>query len=256
MSEVGKLLIETITDSDPAIRDRSVRELVATVERRRETRGLRGARTVSPRPAEPLRTGPRLALSPCALPLRDPGSTRRSRRGHIPFAGFMDLMERRYEQAIATFLEAMQARRAQRRDLQRAGAGLRADRLRDPGRPGAAVGSELSGQSLDVPGRRRRRASAAASSPASRARVGRGAVSRSWSSRRPCGWTCRTAAGPTSSSSAWIFPRARGCSISRSTLASTAAMPAPAADRDPAAGDHRADPAADQHRSERLQGRR
>ena len=29
MSEVGKLLIETITDSDPAIRDRSVRELVA-----------------------------------------------------------------------------------------------------------------------------------------------------------------------------------------------------------------------------------
>ena len=29
MSEVGKLLIETITDSDPAIRDRSARELVA-----------------------------------------------------------------------------------------------------------------------------------------------------------------------------------------------------------------------------------
>ncbi len=88
--------------------------------------------------------------------------------GLIPFSGFMDLMERRYEQAIADVSRGDEARRAQRRDLQRAGAGLRADRLSDPGRPGAAVGSELPGQSLDVPRRRRRRASAADSSPAAR----------------------------------------------------------------------------------------
>ena len=64
-------------------------------------------------------------------------------------------MERRFEQAIAAFRAAVRRRRAERRDRQRAGAGVRADRLSDPRRPGPPVGPELPGQPLDVPGRRR-----------------------------------------------------------------------------------------------------
>ena len=162
MSQLGQLLIETITHSDPAIRDRSVRELAAQatvaekLEACEELEQFRGNR------AKSLRAGPRLARPARPLPLRDPGRASRFREsGLIPFPGFVDLMERRYEQAIATFRDAMKPRRPERRDLQRACPSLRADRLSEPGRPGAEVGPELSGQPLDVPGRTGRRAPAA-----------------------------------------------------------------------------------------------
>ena len=107
MSEVGKLLIETITDSDPAIRDRSVRELVARstvaekIEACAELEQFRRAE-------QNLYERVRASLFLHALyryEIQDDPAIRGT--GHIPFAGFMDLMERRYEPAIATFLETM-----------------------------------------------------------------------------------------------------------------------------------------------------
>ena len=152
-----------------------MRELVATRELwPRSSRPARSSSSFAGRGTTSTSgSAPRCSSMPStATRSRTPRTVRAT--GLIPFAGFMDLMERRYEPAIAAFLETMRARRAQRRDLQRAGAGLRTDRLPDPGRPGAALGPELPGQPLDVPGRRGRRASLADSSAAPRARVGRG----------------------------------------------------------------------------------
>jgi galactokinase/mevalonate kinase-like predicted kinase len=88
MSELGSLLIETITDGNPAIRDRSVRALVS-----RST------------------LAEKLAACADLERFRRAGQNLYERvtraTGHIPFAGFMDLMERRYEPAIATFLATM-----------------------------------------------------------------------------------------------------------------------------------------------------
>ena len=107
MSEAGKLLIETITDSNPAIRDRSVRELLArssVAEKIEACAELEQFR----RSAQNLYERVRASLFLHALyryEIQDDPAIRGS--GHIPFAGFMDLMERRYEPAIATFCEAM-----------------------------------------------------------------------------------------------------------------------------------------------------
>ncbi len=107
MSEAGKLLIETITDSDPAIRDRSVRELVARssvaekIEACAELEGFRRAQ-------QNLYERVRASLFLHALyryEIQEDPAIRGS--GHIPFTGFIDLMERRYEPAIATFQETM-----------------------------------------------------------------------------------------------------------------------------------------------------
>ncbi len=107
MSEVGKLLIQTITDPSPAIRDRSVRELVARssvadkLESCAELEHFRRAR-------QNLYERVRASLFLHALyryEIQDDPAIRGT--GHIPFSGFMDLMERRYEPAIATFLETI-----------------------------------------------------------------------------------------------------------------------------------------------------
>jgi galactokinase/mevalonate kinase-like predicted kinase len=107
MSHVGKLLIETITHADPAIRDRSVRELVAgssldeKIEACAQIEDFR-------RNCQNLYERVRASLFLSALyrfEIQDAAGIRQS--GLIPFSGFMDLMERRYEPAIASFLETM-----------------------------------------------------------------------------------------------------------------------------------------------------
>jgi len=107
MSEVGQLLIETITHSDPAIRDRPMRELVATwtlgekiaacaeLELFRKTRQnlyerVRASLFLHALYRYEIQEAPELPAS-----------------GLIPFSGFMDLMERRYEPAIARFIETL-----------------------------------------------------------------------------------------------------------------------------------------------------
>ena len=107
MSEAGNLLIATITDSDPEIRDRSVRELVAgsTVAEKIEACA---ELELFRRAEQNLYARVRASLFLHALyryEIQDDPAIRGS--GHIPFTGFMDLMERRYEPAIATFLETM-----------------------------------------------------------------------------------------------------------------------------------------------------
>ena len=257
MSEVGKLLIETITDSDPAIRDRSVRELVARVELSpRSSRRVRELEQFRRAASKPVRAGPRLALSPCPLPLRDPGRPGDPRIGPDPVRRLHGPDGASLRTGDRDLSRDDEARRAQRRDLQRAGPGLRADRLSDPGRPGAALGPELPGQSLDVPGRRRRRAPAADPSAAARARVGRRPLPHS-------GRADSGAAGPVAQRLVRHFLPRHGLSR-RGAGAEYLGRPGRAWPRSrrpvrrsrPAAGDHRADPPPDQHRPERLQGRR
>jgi galactokinase/mevalonate kinase-like predicted kinase len=107
MSEVGKLLIATITDADPAIRDRSVRELVSgssVTEKIEACADLEQFRRARPNLYERVRA----SLFLHALyryEIQDAPANRGT--GYIPFAGFIDLMERRYEPAIASFLETM-----------------------------------------------------------------------------------------------------------------------------------------------------
>jgi galactokinase/mevalonate kinase-like predicted kinase len=107
MSQAGKILIATITDSDPAIRDRSVRELVSgwnVAEKLEACAALEQFRRTQKNLYERVRA----SLFLHALyryEIQDDPAIRGA--GLIPFSGFMDLMERRYEPAIASFLEAM-----------------------------------------------------------------------------------------------------------------------------------------------------
>ncbi len=107
MSQVGRLLIETITEADPAVRDRSARELARQaslaekLEACRELEQFRRTRTN-------LYERVRASLFLHALyryEIQEDEAIRGS--GLIPFSGFTHLMDRRYEQAIAEFLEAM-----------------------------------------------------------------------------------------------------------------------------------------------------
>src|SRR5262249_17543640 len=107
MSPVGQLLIETITDSDPAIRDRSVRELVTSASLAEKLRACQELEHFR-RSRNNLYERVRASLFLQALyryEIQDAPGIRGS--GLIPFAGFKDLMERRYEQAIASFQETM-----------------------------------------------------------------------------------------------------------------------------------------------------
>ena len=105
MSEASKLLIATITDSDPAVRDRSVRELVSgwrVADKIEACAALEQFR----RTQQNLYERVRASLFLHALyryEIQDDSAMRGA--GFIPFSGFMDLMERRYEPAIASFLE-------------------------------------------------------------------------------------------------------------------------------------------------------
>jgi galactokinase/mevalonate kinase-like predicted kinase len=107
MSTAGQLLIETINRDDPAIRDRSARDLVADfglAEKLRACEELEEFRRTRTNLYERVRA----SLFLHALyryDIQDSAEVRGT--GLIPFPGFQDLMERRYEQAIAAFLETM-----------------------------------------------------------------------------------------------------------------------------------------------------
>src|SRR4051812_876926 len=107
MNPRGSLLIETITGADPAVRDRSVRDLIAgatTAEVLAACDDLERFRQSAENLYERVRASMflhaiyRYALQE-APDLRDTGL--------IPFDGFKDLMERRFEQAIASFRAAI-----------------------------------------------------------------------------------------------------------------------------------------------------
>ena len=255
MSQVGQLLIETITHTDPEIRDRSVRALVADSnlsEKLEACAELEDFRRNSQNLYERVRAS--LFLSALfRFDIQDAAAIRQA--GLIPYSGFMDLMERRYEPAIASFLETMKASGPDG-TIASALARLRAERVPDSGRPGPPLRPELPGQPLDVPRRRCRRTSALDPSSIALARVGGIHCSRSWSKRRPVrldlshsGWSDIFFLG-------MDFPEgARVLNISVD-LGVHGRDRSPPPDRVRAAGDHRTDPAPDQYRSERMQGRR
>lgn len=99
-------LIDTITSNDPAVRDRSVWELIAGLS-------IEGVLTACAeledfrRRAENLYERVRASMFLHAIyrfrVQEDPGI---DRNGQIPYAGFEDLLNRRFEQAIAAFLAA------------------------------------------------------------------------------------------------------------------------------------------------------
>jgi UTP--glucose-1-phosphate uridylyltransferase len=107
MSQVGRMLIETIVATDPLVRDRSARELarrVSLAEKLEACRELEEFR----RTRENLYERVRASLFLHALyryEIQEDPALRGS--GLIPFSGFTHLMDRRYEQAIAEFLDAM-----------------------------------------------------------------------------------------------------------------------------------------------------
>ena len=103
----GKLLIATITSPEPAVRDRSVFELIegaGTEEILRACDDLEGFRQGAANLYERVRASMFLhALYRYAV--QDAADVRDT--GLIPFDGFKDLMGRRFEQAIAAFRYAL-----------------------------------------------------------------------------------------------------------------------------------------------------
>ena len=212
-STPAKLLIETITSADPALRDRSVRELVAGASLAEKLAGVRRARAVPPGRATTSTSG----SGPRCSSTRSTATTSRTRRGP---AGHGADPVRRVQGPDGAAVRAGD-RVVPRGDAATTGPTARsasalaqayeqvayqtlADQVR-------AVGPELPGQPLDVPGRRRGRASRSGSTPGSSSASRTTRSSRSWSSGRRSGSTSRTAPGPTSSSWAWTTPRGPGC---------------------------------------------
>ena len=101
-----------------------------------------------------------------------PGLSATAAPALIPFAGFDNLLKRRFEEAIEIFLAAASRARRQRRHLQRAGRQLPRARFPDPGRPGPPQRAQRARQPVDVPHRPHRRLSAAPPSRASCRRSG------------------------------------------------------------------------------------
>src|SRR5580704_16963721 len=102
MSRVGELLIETITHSDPALRDRCIHELVAKASLAEKFEACDELEQFR-RTGQNLYERVRASLFLHALyryEIQDAPTLRGS--GLLPYAGFIDLMERRFEQAIAT----------------------------------------------------------------------------------------------------------------------------------------------------------
>ena len=101
------VFIETITSTDPALRDRSFFELSQTLSSRRllsDLRELDDFRKATPNLSDKVRAilflyaGFRFALQEAPeTPIT----------GHIPYHGFEDLLARRFEQAITTFLHEL-----------------------------------------------------------------------------------------------------------------------------------------------------
>src|SRR5262245_29027822 len=99
MSRVGQLLIDTITHSDPAIRDRSIRELVAGAEVGQILEACDALEQFR-RSRQNLYEQVRATLFLHALyrfQIQDAEPLPAT--GLLPYSGFMDLMERRYEEA-------------------------------------------------------------------------------------------------------------------------------------------------------------
>jgi hypothetical protein len=107
MTPHGRLLIDTITSADPSVRDRSVRELIAgasTAEVLAACDDLERFRQGAENLYERVRASMFLhAIYRYAVQ----ESAEVQDTGFIPFDGFKDLMERRFEQAIAAFRAAM-----------------------------------------------------------------------------------------------------------------------------------------------------
>src|SRR5262245_39682571 len=107
MSPRGSILIETITSPDPAVRDRSVRELIAGAS----TESILAACEELERfrqGAENLYERVRASMFLHAIyryAVQEAPDIRAT--GQIPFDGFLDLMERRFEQAIGSFRATM-----------------------------------------------------------------------------------------------------------------------------------------------------
>ena len=131
-------LTDIITASDRRGAQPVARRRLPRRSARRAAGRVRGARPLPPRQRQPLR-----ARARAVLPLRHPPlpHSAATRRGHaarsIPFAGYTNLLKRRFEEAIDIFLAAQAERRAERRHLQRAGRRLPRARLPDARRPGA-----------------------------------------------------------------------------------------------------------------------
>ena len=107
MASPGANLIETITSTEPAIRDRSARSLVASAglaDKLAACEELEQFRQRSENHYERVRASLFLQAIYRFNILEEP-SIRPA--GLIPFGGFVDLMSRRYEQAITAFRRAM-----------------------------------------------------------------------------------------------------------------------------------------------------
>ena len=124
MSRRGTVLIETIQSPDAAARDRSLRGLIAgasTDEILQAADDLERFRQSAENLYERVRASMFLhAIYRYAV--QDSPEIRDS--GLIPFEGFVDLMERRFEQAIASLRTAMNRDAGQRQRRQRTGTRL------------------------------------------------------------------------------------------------------------------------------------
>ncbi len=107
MASPGKTLIETITSTEPRWRDRSVRSLIRGVslaEKLQACEELEAFRQQSENLYERVRAC--LFLQTIyRYDIQEDPSIRPT--GLVPFAGFMDMMGRRYEQAITDFRRAL-----------------------------------------------------------------------------------------------------------------------------------------------------
>ena len=106
MAMHGARLIETITSSDPALRDRSIDELIAGASTAQTLEACAALEAFRQR-AENLYERVRASMFLHAIyryRLQDAPDVPSG--GTIPFDGFLDLMGRRYEQAIASFRSA------------------------------------------------------------------------------------------------------------------------------------------------------
>ncbi|AMV36991.1 UTP--glucose-1-phosphate uridylyltransferase [Planctomyces sp. SH-PL62] len=111
MASLGSILIETITGSDPAIRDRSARSLVAGASLAEKLQACEELERFRRR-SENLYERVRASLFLHAIyryDVQEDASVRRT--GLIPFDGYMDLMERRYEQAVTAFRAVLKEHR-------------------------------------------------------------------------------------------------------------------------------------------------
>ncbi|QEH37110.1 UTP--glucose-1-phosphate uridylyltransferase [Aquisphaera giovannonii] len=107
MSQLGRLLIETITSSEPALRDRSVLSMARGAslgERLEACEALEAFRQRCTNLYERVRASLFLHALYRYEIQEDPGVRT---AGLIPFDGFTDVMQRRYERAIAVFRRAL-----------------------------------------------------------------------------------------------------------------------------------------------------